>query len=108
MTRGDIVTIATQGDYGKPRPAIVIQSDRLLQTRSVLVCPMTSKDSDTFDVRLTIHPLPETGLRDLSFAMVDKVTAVQRQKCGKTIGRVPDMDMSRPDEMLALVIGLAG
>lgn len=27
MRRGDIVTIALQGDYGKPRPALIIQSD---------------------------------------------------------------------------------
>ena len=27
MKRGDLVTIALQGDYGKPRPAVVVQSD---------------------------------------------------------------------------------
>ena len=27
MKRGDLVTIALQGDYGKPRPALVVQSD---------------------------------------------------------------------------------
>jgi mRNA interferase MazF len=27
MKRGDFVTIALQGDFGKPRPALVIQSD---------------------------------------------------------------------------------
>lgn len=27
MKRGDLVTVATSGDYGKPRPALVIQSD---------------------------------------------------------------------------------
>jgi hypothetical protein len=27
MRRGDLVTIALQGDYGKPRPALIVQSD---------------------------------------------------------------------------------
>jgi hypothetical protein len=28
MRRGDLVTVAAPGDFGKPRPALVIQSDR--------------------------------------------------------------------------------
>jgi mRNA interferase MazF len=32
------VTVAVQGDCGKPRPAVVIQSDWLAETDSVLVC----------------------------------------------------------------------
>jgi mRNA interferase MazF len=28
MMRGDFVTIATQGNFGKPRPALVIQADQ--------------------------------------------------------------------------------
>jgi mRNA interferase MazF len=27
VRRGDLVTVALPGDYGKPRPALVIQSD---------------------------------------------------------------------------------
>ena len=27
MNRGDLVTVALQGEHGKPRPALVIQSD---------------------------------------------------------------------------------
>ena len=27
MKRGDFVTIVVQGDFGKPRPALVIQTD---------------------------------------------------------------------------------
>ena len=42
MRRGEIVTVAVQGDYGKPRPAVVIQSDWLAETESVLVCLLIS------------------------------------------------------------------
>ncbi|MHB8211101.1 MAG: type II toxin-antitoxin system PemK/MazF family toxin [Acidithiobacillus sp.] len=27
MNRGAVVVVALQGDYGKPRPALVVQSD---------------------------------------------------------------------------------
>ena len=29
MRRGDIVTVAAPGDFGKPRPGVVIQGDAL-------------------------------------------------------------------------------
>ena len=47
MRRGEIVTVAVQGDYGKPRPAVVIQSDWLAETDSVLVCLLTSTVRET-------------------------------------------------------------
>ena len=107
MTRGDIVTIVSQGDFGKPRPAIVVQSDRLSQTLSVLVCPMTSTQSDASGARLMVPPLPETGLRAISFAMADKVAPIRRQKCGPVIGRIPAGLMTHLNEILALTLGLA-
>ena len=44
MRRGDVVLVVLPGDYGKPRPAITVQSD-LLNTEdpaSYLVCPLTT------------------------------------------------------------------
>jgi mRNA interferase MazF len=107
MKRGDIVTISTPGDYGKPRPAIIIQSDRLDATKSVMVCPMTSTDMDSPLARLMISPERATGLRIASFAMVEKCTPVRREKCGPVIGRVPNGLLLVLDEMLAVVMGLA-
>jgi len=63
MKRGDIVTAAAQGDYGKPRPAVVIQSDRLAETDSVLVCLITSELRDALFHRVPLEPTAETGLR---------------------------------------------
>lgn len=107
MKRGDIVTISTLGDYGKPRPAIIIQSDRLDATKSVMVCPMTSTDVDSPLARLMITPDQETGLRVVSFAMVEKCTPVRRDKCGAVIGRMPQSLLPALNEMLAVVMGLA-
>ena len=43
MNRGDIVICVLKGDYGKPRPAVVIQSDLFNLTHtSITICPITS------------------------------------------------------------------
>ena len=42
MRRGDLVVVAMQGDHGKPRPALVIQSDLFDQLATVTVLPLIS------------------------------------------------------------------
>ena len=107
MKRREIVTVAVQGDYGKPRPAVVIQSDWLAETESVLVCLLTSTTRETPLYRLTVPSTPETGLRQVSQIMVDKIMAVRRDKCGPAIGRLDEAATLALNRLLALVIGLA-
>lgn len=109
MRRGDLVTHAGPGDYGrKPRPALVIQSDRLLQTDSVLLCLMTSDaDMPAGLPRIAVAPTPENGLERPSLIMVEKIISARRSKCGKRVGRLePDL-LQQVNEALVLVIGLA-
>jgi|SRR5579883_2201664 len=41
MKRGDVVVVAAAGDYGKPRPAIVVQTNAFPETHaSVVICPI--------------------------------------------------------------------
>ena len=56
MKRGDLVTVSAPGDYGKPRPAVVVQSDWLTATESVLVALLTSALVKAPLYRLTIEP----------------------------------------------------
>lgn len=107
MKRGDIVTVAMPGDYGKPRPAVIIQSDWLTETDSVLVCLLTSTLREAPIYRLTIEPTPENGLRAVSQVMVDKIMAVRRDKCGGIIGRFDGTNFVALNRMLSLVIGIA-
>ena len=79
MKRGDILTIAAQGDDGKPRPAVVVQSDALNAADSVLVAPFTSVIADAPLYRLTIAPTATNGLKSTSQMMVVKVLACPRQ-----------------------------
>jgi mRNA interferase MazF len=108
MRRGDVVAVAAAGDYGKPRPAVIIQTDGFPDGHpSTIVCQMTSRLIDAPDFRITIEPTPENGLRTRSQVMADKPVTIRRSKIGKQIGRFSNADMVRLDAALAFVIGLA-
>jgi mRNA interferase MazF len=106
VKRGDLVIVSAAGDHGKPRPAVVIQSDSIMATESVLVALLTSALAVTI-YRLTIEPSEANGLRTPSQVMVDKIVAIPREKCGKTIGRIEDAGLIALDRLLAVTIGIA-
>ena len=80
MRRGDVVTVAAPGDYGKPRPALVIQSDLFEELPSVTLCLVTSELRDAPIFRITVDPSPDNGLRRVSQVQVDKVLTVARER----------------------------
>ena len=104
--RGSVVTVAFQGDYGKPRPALVIQSDMLAELQSVIVCPITSEIRDAA-FRVTIEPTPSNGLQSMSQVMVDKFATLSRAKIGQAIGRLDDERMRAVERALLWVTGIA-
>lgn len=106
MRRGDLITIALHGEYGKPRPALVVQSDSLSDLKSVVVCPLTSKVRDC-DFRVLLAPTPSTGLSRGSQVMVDKIVAIPLAKTGAVFGRVSEEKMREVDRALLVVVGLA-
>jgi mRNA interferase MazF len=103
VRRGDVVAVAVQGDYGKPRPAVVVQSDLFNETHpSISLLPLTSTIVDAPLIRLTIDPGRENGLSRVSQVMVDKVLTLPREKIGATIGRLDDDVMIRVTRALAM------
>lgn len=108
MRRGDLVTVAAAGDYGKPRPAVIVQTDAFPESHaSVVICQLTSDLVDAPDFRVTIEPKPENGLRQTSQVMADKPVSIRRERVGQKIGRLGDQDMARLGIALAFVFGLA-
>lgn len=109
MRRGDIVTVAAPGDYGKPRPAVIIQGDPLNQAepRSTIVALMTGTLQDAPLLRLTITPTPDNGLRTTSQVQVNRILTLPVTKLGPVIGRLTDQQLVELNRLLALVIGLA-
>lgn len=99
--------MALPGDYGKPRPAIVIQSDRLPATDSILVCLSTTSRRDLPLYRLPVDPSLRNGLRHPSDIMADKVMAVARNKVGTAIGSLEPEQLAQLTLMLTSLIGAA-
>jgi mRNA interferase MazF len=102
-----LVIVGAPGDYGKPRPAVIVQSNAISESHaSIVICPMTSELVEA-DFRITIEPGPETGLRMRSQVMADKPVTIRRERIGQRIGRLGAADMARLNVALALVMGLA-
>jgi mRNA interferase MazF len=105
MRRGDLVTVAATGDYGKPRLAVIVQADAFPESHaSVVVCQLTSELADASDFRVTIDPRPENGLRLTSRVMADKPVTIRRERIGL---KISNQDMGRLSAALAFVLGLA-
>ena len=105
---GSIVSIAVQGDFGKPRPALLIQSDMFNEAHATLTVLLISSELiDAPLFRLTIEPDQSNGLTQQSQIQVDKAMTVRREKVGQVIGRVDDAMMVQVNRALAIWIGLA-
>lgn len=107
MRRGDLVTIALPGDFGKPRPALVMQSDQFNATATVTVLMVTGTLVDAPLIRLDVSPSKTNGLRKRSQVMVDKAMTVKREKLGGPFGHLSDSDMLAVNRALALFLGFA-
>jgi len=107
LRRGDIVTVSAPGDFGKPRPALVIQSDLFDELPSVALCLITSTLRDAPIFRITLDPSPANGLQRVSQIQVDKIMAVARERIGGVIGRLDDATLLKVNRSLAVFVGIA-
>ena len=96
------------GDYGKPRPAVVVHSDTLVEFEfsSVVICPMSSAVSGGSKVRVAITPDRDNGLLVPSEVMVEKLTGLPKQKLRRVIGHLDATAMGKIDRALMVVLGL--
>lgn len=107
MKRGDFVTIATQGDFGKPRPALLIQADPFDEHATVTLLPVTSTLVAAPLFRVTVQPSAANGLQKPSQVMVDKAMTVKCGKVGETFGRIDADAMAEVERCLAVFLGIA-
>ena len=107
VIRGDVVLVVAPGDYGKPRPAVVVQSDLFNPTHaSVVVCPITSDVIDAPLFRLSVSPSPGNGLKRDSQLMVDKLLALRRDRIRRRIGALTAAEIRLLDRALRLWLAL--
>ena len=109
VTRGDLVLIVLAGELGKPRPALVVQSDLLdAETpSSYIVCPLTTGLTGQHDIRVPVEPHETNGLAAKSEVMVDKVSAAPGRRLREVIGHLDSVTLSAVDRALVLVLGIA-
>jgi mRNA interferase MazF len=107
MKRGALVTIAMQGKFGKPMPALVIQADPFIEYATVTVLPITSTQVAAPLLRVTVQPSAENGLHQLSQVMVDKAMTVRRDKIGPAFGHIDAVALVEIERCLAVFLGIA-
>lgn len=108
MKRGDIVTVALQGDFGKPRPALVIQSDLFNETHaSVTVLLVSSEVVDAPLFRITVTPTSGNGLMKICQIQVDKIMTIRQERIGDVIGQLDEDALIGINRALAVWIGIA-
>jgi mRNA interferase MazF len=107
MRRGDLVTVAMAGDFGKPRPALVVQADQFDQTGTITVLLVSGTLVDAPLIRVTVQPTPDNGLHKISQIMTDKAMSVKRAKLEPPFGRLDDESMLAVTRSLALFLGIA-
>ena len=107
MTRGDLVTIALSGYFGKPRPALVIQADQFQEHATRTVLPVTSTLVSAPLFRITLEPSADNGLKQPSQVMVDKAMTVKQEKVGPVFGRIDPDKLVEIERALAVFLGIA-
>ena len=107
MQRGDFVTVALQGDFGKPRPALVIQADAFADHATVTVLLVSSTIIEALLLRVTITPTSANGLRQPSQIMIDKAMTVMRKKIRETFGWLDANALIEVERRLAVFLGIA-
>ena len=107
MRRGQFVVIAVPGDYGKPRPALVVQSDLFSELPSVVICPLTTTlRFDAGQLRIDVTPSRDNGLHQASQIAIDKITVVPVAKVGAVIGHAEPSLQASVTRALAVFLGV--
>ena len=106
LVRGDLTTVVLAGAYGKPRPAVILQPNFFAELDSVVVAPITSHLRPSAALfRKRIKPSSSNGLHIESDIMIDKISAVPRERTGKKIGHLHADEMAEITAAIALFLG---
>ena len=107
IERGGIYTMAAKGAYtGKPRPAIVVQTDALALD-SIIVIPITRDFVDAPSIRIALEPSTTNGLKARSWAMCDKISTIPSANLGERIGTAGIEEMRHITSALLLILELS-
>jgi len=106
LKRGNFVTIVMQGDFGKPRPALIIQSEKFDQHATVTVLLVSSTLVEAPLLRITIEPDDSNGLEKTSQIMIDKCMTIKKDKIGHVLGSASHEAMIEVERCLSVFLGI--
>lgn len=106
--RGELVTAIVPGDFGKPRPVVIVQANAFVEHHaSVTVCPLTTHLTGLRLFRIMVAPDKRNGLNEPSEVMIDKMNSLRRERIGNSIGRLSTFDLRAVDDALLRWLDLA-
>ena len=106
IRRGNIV-LAVHADFGKPRPAVVVQADIFNETAgTILVCPLTSDITERMPLRPIIAASPGSGLRENSQIMTERLMALRADRIRGILGSIDPSTAEELDRALLIILGL--
>lgn len=101
MKRGELYVAAPPGEYGKPRPVVVVQSDLFIaQRNSITVCLLTSDLIDAPLFRVRVNPGPSNQLKNPSDVMADKLMTLTKGRFGARLGALNIDELAALDQSL--------
>ena len=107
IRRGTVVTVALAGDFGKPRPAVVLRSENFAAHQIVSLVPLTTFRREAVLLRIDIAPSTGNGLTAPSQAMIDTLQSVRVQRIGGIVGQLAAADLRRIVRAVAVYLGFA-
>lgn len=111
--RGDIHLVGFEEIGGAvkrgPHPAVIVQTDRLHRSSTVLVCPISSRGlrrPDFVPPYLAWVPRQDSGLDRDGWVKADHMFTRPIETLGQRLGRLNPEAMARVDASLRFVLGL--
>jgi mRNA interferase MazF len=106
LKRGDICIVASAGEFGKPRPALIVQADSALMDVAITYVPITSDLELVPQLRVPVLPDGQNGLLKPSELMVDRINTATLSRFGGVIGRIDAATLQRVEAAMLVHLGL--
>jgi mRNA interferase MazF len=104
MKRGELWTLKDSNYAAKARPVVIVQANLDNNFDSVILCLLTSFESENINTRVRIEPSTKNGLEKTSYVMTEKIITVEKTMLGKCIGNLANDEMHYIAGKLAKVL----
>lgn len=106
MHSGEIWTLRDDVYASKARPVVVVQDAEVENFDSIVLCLLTSFDSDNISTRVKVRPTADNALTRDSFVMTEKIVTVDKALLGTKIGFLDELTMKEIRNQLAFLLGI--